>query len=287
MNINLIQKKFKNLMLKVVSKIRSNPAKYFRYSTLTEKTDDRKNSHGLKVFMSDVYRKMALGVTSSFVMALGTSALCPTEIMMSTAGFCSFTAAGFVMGLSGCYGISSTEPMYRTITVNEESEEILVSIDQPVRELSFYALIAGVGLSMAPEISWYLQESPLIVPIGITLSTFVFGACSYLSTKIKDTTLMKWQVPLIVGLVGLLGLQLANIGSYLLLGPSHINALLSSIDINFGLILFTGLSIYDSHMARQFYHDGKPDVTLCVTQLYLDFMIILRRIWLILYRNRS
>ncbi len=89
---------------------------------------------------------------------------------------------------------------------------------------------------------------------------------------------MQWKAPLGVGLASLIGAQLIGLGSSLIFGPNSFSLLLHNVDIYGGIALFTLMSIYDAHLARQMYLEGKPDHLACATSVYLDVMNLSIRI---------
>ena len=238
-----------------------------------------------KKFISRVYQKVGIGFTSSLTIVMSLNYLIPPEIMCTPTVMLSTVSTSLAVGLAGCYGIGKYEPMYRRYKV--DNEEIVEAQDSTPRKISFYALVSATGVAMSVPMSLYLTVDPFLVPIAVGLSGGIFAGCSYLSTKISDASLLKWKLPLGVGLGSLLSIQLLNVGSYLCFGYTGLNAALSSIDIHAGLTLFTAMSIYDSYIARKMYKEGEPDVLLCATPLYLDFMNILQRVMAILFRNRN
>lgn len=122
-----------------------------------------------------------------------------------------------------------------------------------MRKLSFYVIVTGMGVALSPLMSIYLNMYPTVIPMSIGISTFIFGSCAYLATKVKDVTMMKWKISLGIGLASLVVSQLVNIGLMLTMGPNQISDMLSGVDVDGGIVLFTGLSIYDSYMVRQMY----------------------------------
>ena len=81
-----------------------------------------------------------------------------------------------------------------------------------------------------------------------------------------------------VGLYSLVGLGLTSIASLLIFGPNPFASLMMRVDTYGGLLLFVGLSIYDSHKAIKMYKENQPDHIICAVTLYLDFMNILIRV---------
>lgn len=289
-------------MMKCINKIKkfktsfkSTPFKYVpkeKYlSTLptvtTEKIDDKdlpliENDIGLKKFMSRVYKHVGIGVVSTVSLSAGIGYLIPEidpMVLLFTIG------GGMITALGGCYGIQKYNPDFRSLTFEGTMYEY--ADDPPMRKISFYTLVAGMGVALAPVMHIYMNMYPSVIPISLGISTFIFGSCAYIATKCKDITMMKWKAPLAIGLTALIGIQVVGLVSNLLLGNNMVSEMLHTIDVYGGIGLFTALSIYDSYIARKMYEKNQPDHLLCATTLYLDFMNLLMRIMEALERSQQ
>ena len=60
-----------------------------------------------------------------------------------------------------------------------------------------------------------------------------------------------------------------------------------SLDTYGGIVVFSGMTAYDTHVAIKMYKDGIPDHLECATQLYLNFVNILIRFIEILSRMKQ
>lgn len=234
------------------------------------------NDTGLSKFMTRVYGHMGLGVTSSLCVAMAASpfVLGSTEAILSTFGI------GIVATFGGVYGIDKLKPTYSKTTLGAKYAE-----DVPLRKASFASLSLGMGLVMAPMVNMIDEIDPTILPLSVIMSGTIFGGCALIAARAKNADLMQWKAPLAVGLTSLIGIQLVGIGSTLLFGPSAFSSMLHNVDIYGGIGLFTMMSIYDAHSARQLYLTGEPDHIGCATNVYLDFMNILIRVMSAMAKN--
>lgn len=221
---------------------------------------------GLSKFMSRVYGHMALGVAGSLGVSLVLSAVDPIGCFLG----------GLIPSFAGVLGISYYKPTYKTIT--HDGENIHYAEDVPMRKISYASLVTGMGMVMAPLTGIVMEIDPMILPTSVGLAGAIFGACAWYSKRCKDTTMMQWRAPLTVGLFSLLGLQLAGLGTAMIMGPNAFTEMAHNFDIYGGIVLFTGMSIYDSYLARKMYLAGTPDHLGCATTTYLDFMNLLIRI---------
>ena len=213
--------------------------------------------------MKKVYGTVGLSVGGSLGLSLIVGKLFETGVIENPL-YC--LGIGICSMIGGAVGVCYIEPTY------EKKELETVAVNSNMRKLSYWSIVMGTGMTLAPLMSIYMVQCPTIILTSIITSSFVFGSCAYLSTRMKDVTMMKWKGPLSVGMIGLLVTQITNLGLLLFMGPNEISNILSSIDVYGGIGLFTALSVYDSYVARKMYEEGEPDHLICTTQLFLDFM---------------
>jgi FtsH-binding integral membrane protein len=230
------------------------------------------NNVGLSRFMSRVYGRMGLGVASSVGMSL---ILAPVAMQSPSMAIGCF-GVGVVASFGSIYGIEKYKPVFHKKT--EGTEVIEYAEDVLLREVSFWTLTGGIGVMLAPMMGIITDIDPSIVPASLLMSGGIFGGCALIAAKTKNPNIMQWKAPLFVGLTSLLGIQLVALGSGILFGPNSLSLMLHNVDIYGGIGLFTLMSIYDAHVARQMYLKGEPDHLGCATSVYLDFMNILIRV---------
>lgn len=250
------------------------------FSTLKTTTEPSSVSNvGLSKFMIKVYTRMGLGVGATMATSLTLMPILATQHPFAALG------VGAVMSFGSIFGITSSKPEYKT--THERGEVIHYSENTTVREVSFWCLPVGMGVMMSPFMGMIISIDPAIVPASILLSGTIFGGCAIAATKVKDSTMMQWKAPLMVGLASLIGIQLVGLGSTLLFGSNTLSMMLYNVDVFGGAALFTLMSIYDSYMARKMYLSGEPDHLGCATSVYLDFMNLLIRIMEIMVKSKK
>jgi len=235
-----------------------------------EPTSQITQSIGLNKFMSKVYMRMGFGVTTT----IGTSlALMP---FIGHHNPLIYLGVGAATSFASVFAITSIQPIY--MIKYEGSELVHYSENTLLREASFWGLTGGMGIMMAPFIYQIMEIDPAIVPASLFLSGTIFGGCALFASKTRNTTIMAWKAPLMVGLGSLIGIQLAGLGSMLIFGPNAFSNIVHSVDTFGGVILFTFMSIYDAYISKQMYLTGKADHIGSATSVYLDFMNLLIRI---------
>lgn len=76
----------------------------------------------------------------------------------------------------------------------------------------------------------------------------------------------------------LIGTQLIGIGAQLIWPGNSVSELLHNVDTYAGIGLFSAMSIYDYHIARERFYKNDPDDLSVATSFYLDFMNVLIRV---------
>lgn len=131
---------------------------------------------------------------------------------------------------------------------------------------------------ISPFVAQINAISPTIFSSATLMSGLVFGGSIIAAKYCQKGSLLVWQAPLMGGLVGLIGIGLVSIGTQLVIGPNIFSSALHSIDTYGGLVLFMGITAYDTHKAIDRYENKDPDHLGCSVELYLDFVNILIRI---------
>jgi len=94
------------------------------------------------------------------------------------------------------------------------------------------------------------------------------GASAYALTTKKDITV--FGSALTGGLFGIIGVSLGGLGaSYM--GYPHLAASLHSVVTYGSVVLFTGLTAYDTQVATQMYRMGQPDHLGAAAQFFMNF----------------
>lgn len=229
---------------------------------------EQNDNYGLRRFMNKVYTTMGYGVGLSVFTSLIASPLVMINPFLPL-------GIGAVLGLGGCYFVTSKKPNFVQITNPITKKSIWEAEDSAERNLSYYTMTTGMGLVMSPLIS--MVSMPVVVG-SLAVSGVIFGGCAVYSLRCNDVQMMKWKAPLSIGLVSLIGLQITGILSMLAFGPNPYSEIVNNVDIYAGIGLFTAMSIYDSYIIRKMYSENYPDHLLCASKLYLDFINLWTRI---------
>lgn len=89
------------------------------------------------------------------------------------------------------------------------------------------------------------------------------------------------------GLLGLIGMQLVGLGAAYFMGPNALSSLLFNVNTYGGILLFSGLIAYDTHVAMKNYEMGNADHLQMSIQFLLNLWNILIRVMEILSRMRG
>ncbi len=228
---------------------------------------------GLSRFTNKVYTRMGAGVTISMALAGGLATVMDpmaTEYVLGCFG------TGIVSSFASIFALGKYQPTYKEDSI--DGEPIIYSENPTGREIAFWTLPVGMGVMITPMMSMIIATDPMI-PVAATMTAAViFSGAAFVSKRLKDSTMLQWKAPLMVGLGGLLCLQLAGIGTSLFMGSNSFSTMIHSVDVYGGIGLFTLMSVYDSYKARKMYLKGKPDHLGCATTIYLDMMNLIIRI---------
>jgi len=242
------------------------------------KTIDAINADsGLSRFIRTTYKFTGAGIGGTLVMSQMLSMVHSPEMFLPMFG------TGIVMSLGGIFGMSYSKYTIHNERVLDKNNskkisEHWYSKNSPGRLASYGALVAGMSMTLAPMVSIVNDISSTILPSSALITGFVFGG-SILYAKLRPKgSLLAWEAPLMGGLMSLVGVSLVGLGSHLLFGPTMFSAALHSIDTYGGILLFTGMSAYDTHKSIEMYEKRNPDHLGCSVNLYLDFMNLLIRI---------
>ena len=229
---------------------------------------------GLKNFLSQTYLFTGGGIASSLAISSLIAEFISVEMFMPMigVGFTVSMAGGLIIDKS-TYQIHQKEHL-----IKGEKYAYLYSTNSPIRLLGFGSTIMGMSIMMSPMISMADSISPDIFLSATMTSAMIFGGSIIAAKLCPSRSLLSWHTPLFGGLIGLIGLGIIGIGSNLILGPNPISQLLFTVDTYGGIVLFMGMTAYDTQKAIDRYENNKPDHLGCSVELYLDFMNIMIRI---------
>ncbi|KYR01803.1 putative transmembrane protein [Tieghemostelium lacteum] len=245
-------------------------AKITSYTRGGDKIDEiLKSNIGLKNHLSNVYKYAGL----SFVGALGSS------LLFSTMSIGAVPAAliGLIGSFASIWTFNSAPVTYHNENVRFRNSQVPVLTPQYTQRamIGFTMLPLSIGLSMSPLVG--------IVPAAVfmkaaVISGFVTLGSSYYSLKVKPETLAPYRGIAYGSLFGLVGISLIGAASTMIWGPTAFSQTLHSIDIYFGLGLFTFLNAIETHQAVNDFRDNKPDHLSSSMGIFLNTMNIFVRL---------
>ena len=190
---------------------------------------------------------------------------------------------GLVISFAGISGLSAVKGQL----IRNKEGQVVDMEHPPLRQLSFWTIVGGMGLSAAPMASMIYEISPSILPAATVMSLAVMGGASayaYTTTKPIET----WGPALYGGLVGLIGVGALGMLDGIVFGPqSLMYQMLFDINTYGGIVLFTGLTAYDTRVLLDNYKNGNPDHLGSAIKIYLDFMNMLVRFMEILAKLKK
>jgi len=125
-------------------------------------------------------------------------------------------------------------------------------------------LLTSTGLSLAPILAKAAAIAPMAIPVAGALSVATMaGMCAY-ALKQPQGSMLKWGPALYVGLFGLIGTGVVNMFIH--------SSTLSLVTAGVGILVFSGFTAYDTHVAIQDHAAGRPDHLLTAANFYMNFV---------------
>lgn len=115
----------------------------------------------------------------------------------------------------------------------------------------------------------------------------IFGGASAVAYALPKDKMLGYGKIFGGSLLGLIAMNLIGLGSAYFMGPNAFSSLLFTIDNYAGILLFSGLIAYDTHVAIKQYEMGNADHLGVSVQLVLDFWNLLLRIMQIMARMKG
>ncbi len=218
---------------------------------------------GLRAYMLRVYNYMTLGLAITGAAALGIYMLAvsstPTEYQL--AGIY-LTETGAALFSSPLRWVVMFAPLAAVMFLSFRVDRLSVGVAQTI----FWVYAALVGVSLASIFLVYTHESIVRV---FFITAAAFGGLS-LYGYTTSRSLSGLGSFLIMGLIGILVAMVVNI----FLGSSMLQFIISVA----GVLVFAGLTAYDTQRIKEMYFAGDDDVVagrkaiMGALTLYLDFI---------------
>ena len=229
-----------------MSDYRNNPIRTGAATQGAEMIDE-----GLRAHMLRVYNLMAIGLAITGVAALGTAALAQSN-----------PAFAQLIYVSPLKWVVMLAPLALVFFLSFRIHSMSVSTAQTT--FWGYAALLGVSLS-----SIFLVYTGASITQTFFITATTFGAMSlYGYTTKKDIS--SWGSFLFMGLIGLIIASIVNI----FMASSALSFAISAI----GVLVFTGLTAYDTQKIKESYYEGDDSDTagrkaiIGALELYLDFV---------------
>jgi FtsH-binding integral membrane protein len=234
--------------------------------TATAGRADASIDEGLRAYMIRVYNLMALGLAITGVAAWGLFSLAttndPSLAAAQAKGGIYLTSLGVTVWTTPLRWVLIFAPLALVFFLGFRINKMSVSAAQA----TFWGYAALVGLSLSTVFLVFKAESVVRV---FFITAAAFGALSlYGYTTKRDLTAMGSFM--MMGLFGLIIAMVVNI----FLQSSALQFAISAI----GVIVFAGLTAYDTQNIKEMYYEGDSDVVagrksiMGALRLYLDFI---------------
>jgi FtsH-binding integral membrane protein len=129
--------------------------------------------------------------------------------------------------------------------------------------------------------------NPSILPTAIGITGAIFSGASFMAYWMPKGKMLGYGRMFMGSLLGLIGLQLAGMGAMLVMGPNPFSLMLFRADTYLGILLFSGLIAYDTHVAIKSYEENNADHLGMSVDMLLNFWNILVRVIQILSARGS
>ncbi|MCV0394238.1 MAG: Bax inhibitor-1/YccA family protein [Rhizobiaceae bacterium] len=227
---------------------------------------DASIDQGLRSYMIAVYNLMALGLAITGFAAFGTMALVttsdPSAAVATLGNGKMLTNLGVALYGSPLRWVIMLAPLAFVFFLSFRVHKMSVSAAQT----TFWAFAALMGISLS---SIFLVYTPASIVQTFFVTAASFGALSLWGyTTKRDLTGMGSF--LFMGLIGLIIAMVVNI----FLASSALQFAISAI----GVLIFAGLTAYDTQQIKEMYYAGDDDVVhgrkaiMGALRLYLDFI---------------
>lgn len=152
---------------------------------------------------------------------------------------------------------------------------VYTAVNSASRKAAFVCFASSFAVVLTPIVELANFINPLIIPGAAGITALVMGGASAFAYRAKPSQLDGWGGPLCGGLLAVVSLQLAALGSTIALGPNPFAAPVYSYQPYVGIALFTALTAFDTHAAVEGYKARQPDHLAAALSIYLDALNLL------------
>ena len=221
---------------------------------------DPQGKAGLKKYMTDIYIKSCDGflITLAFgsILPMGISYINPSFIVPIYIG-------NFI------FSFHSLHKMRSICILTIQKEDGLYEQENKIKNNWYKAFSVSNGITISPLCAMAFEISPLILPIVAASTVGVFGTGSAYAVSQPDVKLIKYRVPLIGCVGGLIGSSLIQIIGGLLAHPEFTYSF-DLITTGASTLIFTGLIVVDTQKAIEDYDNKQLDSVKTATELLFN-----------------
>jgi len=234
----------------------------------------------LNKFMTKIYTTTGLsivgflGVSSALAVSTASIAMSPFITMFG----------GLAISIGGIIAMNRIPPQL-VIEKGTKGQVVEKLVNPFSRKVAFSSIIAGSGIMVSPFMQGLILTNPAIIPMAAGLSIMTMGGSSLYAMYKPLGQFRTWEATLYSGLIGLIGMNVASMITFAVIGPNVFSLACGKIDMYLGLALFTAFQAMDTQMAVQAYKDGNHDHLIHVVNFFLNFKNIFIRIASILGGN--
>jgi len=227
-----------------------------QYSEAGTREDGKTFDAGLKAYMLRVYNYMTSGILLTGIVAMmGSQSPTVINALYEING-------GYIVGYTGIGMLVAFSPLAFVLAMSFG----LNKMSSKTLQLVFWAFAAVMGLSLSSIMLMYTGES-IARTFFITAATF--GSLSLYGYTTKKS-LSGWGTFLFMGLIGIIIASIVNIFMQ--------STMMSFIISAAGVLIFAGLTAYDTQKIKQMYYQvSNPEMLakaaiMGALNLYLDFI---------------
>lgn len=236
---------------------------------------------GIHKFVTRIYNTTALSVVG----ALG-GACIGMNLPLVMMNPVPTAIVGGLLTIGSFMGVQFMKPTH--LTENVFGSGSILKTQNPISRIMLYSLgVLSLGMSASPLFAYMHMLNPTIIPASLGITLGIFGGASAMAYAMPKDKMLGFGRILGGSLLGLIAMQLVGLGSAYFMGPNALSTLLFSLDNYAGILLFSGLIAYDTHVAIKEYELGNADHLGISVQLLLDFWNLLIRVMQIMSKFKS